>query len=87
MSFPIAITCLLLNNTTASNTPPTAPSGLNVSLIQDGVALSWSAASEAETIARGLTYNVRVTGPGGSAPDCVADAAQNRRRFYRLVWP
>ncbi len=55
------------NNTGTANTPPAPPSSLTATPTGDGtVVLSWSAGSDAETLAPGLTYNLRVgTTPGG----------------------
>jgi hypothetical protein len=59
----------------ASNTPPSAPSGLTTVTTGNGVLLSWNASSDAQnTNAASLTYNLRVgTTPGGT--DIVAPAA------------
>lgn len=46
------------------NSPPTAPTGLQVFLTEFGVAFAWLAASDAQTPSSGLSYNLRV----GSAP-------------------
>jgi hypothetical protein len=53
----------------SANTPPTAPSGLLALTQYPGttVTLRWSPASDAQTPAAGLSYNLRVgTTPGGS---------------------
>ncbi len=42
------------------NTAPSAPSGLQSSVEGASVTLSWTAASDAQTPAQGLTYNLRV---------------------------
>ncbi len=55
------------NDSTVANTAPTAPTGLAAGFGPDGLSISWSAASDAETPSAGLSYNVRVgTTPGGS---------------------
>ncbi len=52
---------------TATNTPPTAPTGLSASLSGSLLTLSWNPASDLQTPASGLSYNLRVgTSPGGS---------------------
>jgi hypothetical protein len=55
------------NNGQAGNMPPWPPADLAAAVAGGTVSLSWSAASDAETPANGLTYNLRVgTSPGGS---------------------
>lgn len=55
------------NNTPITNTPPVPPTGLSVSAIGNHLYFSWNAASDAQTPAAALTYNLRVgTTPGGS---------------------
>ncbi len=55
------------NNSGTANTPPGPPSGLTATPPEEGTAvLSWSAGSDTQTPAKGLTYNLRVgTTPGG----------------------
>jgi phosphodiesterase/alkaline phosphatase D-like protein len=55
------------NGTPATNSPPTAPTGLSVALAGNTANLSWSASSDAQSGGGGLTYNVRV----GTAPGAV----------------
>jgi hypothetical protein len=51
----------------ASNTPPTAPTGLAMTRTANAALLSWNAATDAQTASSGLTYNVRAgTAPGGT---------------------
>lgn len=59
---------LLYRNTKSfTNTPPTAPTNLTVSLDGARALLSWSNASDQQTPAGGLAYRVRVGAtPGGS---------------------
>ena len=60
------ITRIYRNESVVKNTPPTAPSGLSASVSGQQVTLNWLAASDAQTPALGLTYNIRVgTRPGG----------------------
>jgi hypothetical protein len=55
------------NNSPMTNSPPGAPSGLNLSLVNSAMLLSWNAAADSETPASGLSYNLRIgTTPGGS---------------------
>ncbi|MCC3525125.1 MULTISPECIES: DUF4347 domain-containing protein [unclassified Microcoleus] len=54
------------NNTSKANTPPTAPTGLSNLPSGRNVTLKWNKATDAETRADGLSYNLRVgTTPGG----------------------
>jgi hypothetical protein len=49
-----------------ANTPPSAPSGLTALVADDIAIFSWSASTDGQTPAAGLTYNLRVgTAPGG----------------------
>ena len=59
--------CYLWQNLTiATNTPPTAPTGLAMTASSNAVMLSWNSATDDSTAATGLTYNVRAgTTPGG----------------------
>jgi len=60
------ISRLYRNESTVSNTVPTAPSGLTTLVSGQQVTLNWAAASDVRTAAPGLTYNIRVgTHPGG----------------------
>jgi len=73
----------LYHNTTGTpNTAPTAPTSLAANVLGTSVNLSWNAASDAQTPAIALTYNLRVgTTPGGS--QIVAAHASNAG--YRRV--
>lgn len=54
------------NTTPISNTAPTAPISLTATTAARSVRLAWGAASDVETPAAGLTYNLRIgTTPGG----------------------
>jgi predicted nucleotidyltransferase len=54
------------NDIGATNTPPTPPTGLHSQPGAGQVTLTWAAASDGQTPAAGLTYNLRVsTTPGG----------------------
>lgn len=74
-------TSLFRNYALTPNTPPTAPAGLAVVVSGTTALLQWNAASDAQTPAAGLTYNVRVgTTPGGSEIlSAMADGAGFRR--------
>jgi len=77
------VTQLWDNNTANTNTPPAAPSGLAASVTANGVVLSWNAASDAQTPASGLSYNIRVgTNSGGIS--VVSPAANLTTGFRRL---
>ncbi|HUU92785.1 MAG TPA: FG-GAP-like repeat-containing protein, partial [Phycisphaerae bacterium] len=53
------------NDGAVSNTPPSAPGGLSASVLGTDATFSWAAASDGQTPASGLTYNLRVgTSPG-----------------------
>ena len=76
--------CIYRNNGLVSNTPPAAPSSLIATTMGTGVGLSWDAATDAQTPALGLTYNLRVgTTPGGS--DVVSPHANLATGYRRLA--
>ena len=55
------------NNTPVSNAPPTAPTGLAMTATTNAVMLTWNSATDGQTPANGLNYNVRAgTTPGGN---------------------
>lgn len=67
-----------------SNTAPSSPSGLSATASGNGVVLSWGAASDTETPALGLTYNVRVgTTPGGC--DVLSPHSDSATGFRRVA--
>jgi hypothetical protein len=52
------------NHTPTTNTPPGAPSGLSATLNGFALTFTWNAATDAQTLASGLSYNLRIgTGP------------------------
>ena len=58
---------LYRNNNATANTAPSAPASLAANVLGTSVEVSWSAGSDAQTPAAGLSYNWRVgTAPGGS---------------------
>lgn len=60
------ITQVLRNGYPQTNSLPTAPTGLAVALVSNIVTFSWNAASDLETPASALTYNMRLgTSPRG----------------------
>lgn len=71
------------NNNYITNTPPIAPTDLTPTLSSNRVVLSWSIASDAQTPAPGLTYNVRIgTRPGGT--DILSPASDPVSGFRRI---
>jgi len=55
------------NYTLLTNSPPSAPTGLAMTATTNAVMLSWNSATDSQTPALGLTYNVRAgTSPGGT---------------------
>lgn len=51
---------LFVNDSAASNTPPTVPTVINTTVTTQEVALAWSKATDAQTAQNGLTYNLRL---------------------------
>jgi hypothetical protein len=73
------------NETAASNTAPVAPANLSVSVDSGTATLQWDAASDTETPAAGLTYNLRIgTSSGGAEAAPPMAAASGYRRVARL---
>ncbi len=61
------ITQLCHNEGPPTNTPPSIPNGLGVTLDGNVLTFRWDASSDAQTPAPGLTYNLRIgTAPGAS---------------------
>jgi hypothetical protein len=54
------VTQLWQNQTPVTNTPPSAPTGLSATFNGLEITFNWNAASDAQTPAGGLSYNVRV---------------------------
>lgn len=74
---------LLRNITAATNTPPTAPTGMAVDSTSRQAWLSWSEATDAEQRG-GLTYNVRIgSTPGGIDIVSPMSSAAGFRRIVR----
>jgi len=73
----------IAHNTAANtNNPPSSPANLAVSFSGTNVDLSWSAATDPQTPAAGLTYNLRVgTTPGGSEIVAPQSGSNGRRRI------
>ncbi|MDX1429603.1 MAG: hypothetical protein R3282_04910, partial [Rhodothermales bacterium] len=71
----------------AKNTPPLAPDGLlSVPSVGGRVDLSWNAASDPNTAATGLTYEIRV-GSSAAAIDVMAPRADPQTGRRRVVRP
>jgi hypothetical protein len=76
---------LYRNTTGTPNTAPTAPTHPVVNVNGTSVDFSWSTASDAQTPAAGLTYNLRVgTTPGGSQVVSSQSGANGYRRLAAL---
>ena len=81
----IPISKLYRSDGSAPNTPPNAPGGLSATTGPSGTTFNWSAASDAQTPAAALTYNVRVgTTPGGNEISSAMAAVGGYRRVVRL---
>jgi Concanavalin A-like lectin/glucanases superfamily/FG-GAP-like repeat len=79
------ITEIWRNNTPITNTPPMAPTGLVATPGSNGVTFSWNAATDAQTPASGLTYNLRVgTTPGGGELVSPMAATSGQRRLPQM---
>ncbi|ETR69244.1 MAG: hypothetical protein OMM_09774, partial [Candidatus Magnetoglobus multicellularis str. Araruama] len=76
---------LYRNNIDISNTPPSPPTNLNAEVVGHNVCLSWSAASDAETLSvSGLNYNLYIgSTPGGT--DILSPMSLPLSNGYRLL--
>ncbi|MCG3155550.1 MAG: hypothetical protein DKINENOH_02156 [bacterium] len=74
------------NNSTVSNTVPSAPGNLSEIVNGHAVALSWDAASDAQTPSAGLTYNLMVgtTSNGVDINSPMANVSNGWRRVVQL---
>ncbi len=71
------------NDGAPTNTLPAAPGALSAQVEAGGVALTWSASTDAQTPAPGLSYNLRIgTAPGGNE---IASAMASSASGYRRV--
>jgi hypothetical protein len=78
------ITKFYRNNLMGTNTPPSMPTNLNAEISGQNGILSWSAASDAETISpAGLNYNIYMGTPGGI--DIMSPMALPLSSGYRLI--
>ncbi|MEM7537240.1 MAG: VCBS repeat-containing protein, partial [Chloroflexota bacterium] len=80
---PVAYATIYRNNTATANTPPTAPTGLTAGVVTNTVTLSWNAASDTQTPANGLTYNIVITDSNGISQTVspMADIGTGYRRI------
>ncbi len=70
------------NTSGATNTPPAPPTGLAAVAAGNAVILSWNPASDAQTPAVALSYNIRIgTTPGGSEVLPAMSASTGVRRL------
>ena len=73
------------NDTASANSVPSAPTGLDVSVVDTTAAMGWSPAGDAQTPVDGLTYNLRVgTTPGGMDVVSPMAASSGFRRLPQL---
>jgi hypothetical protein len=74
------------NGSSVPNAPPAAPAGLSASGdVGSGTTFTWNAATDAQTPAAALTYNLRVgTTPGGHEIASAMAAADGFRRVPRI---
>ena len=76
---------LYRNDATPANALPTAPGSLSATTNASGTTFTWTASSDAQTPAAGLTYNLRVgTTSGGTDVSSPLAAANGYRRVARL---
>jgi hypothetical protein len=77
-----AVAQIWRNRTPLSNTPPSAPTGLSASIINNEIVFTWNSATDGQTPAPGLTYNMRAgTTPGGIDLVSPLSAANGFRRL------
>ena len=76
-------TYIYRNNLSTANAPPAAPAGLSASVTGGVATLSWNAATDSQTPASGLSYNLRIgTGPGATnVLSGMANATTGHRRL------
>jgi hypothetical protein len=77
---------LYRNDVAPANTPPSAPDGLTAQVVGDSVTFHWNPATDAQTPASGLTYNLRVgTSPRGNEVLAAQAASTDGRRRLAQV--
>jgi hypothetical protein len=74
------------NNALVHNTAPASPAGLGATWTGSTLSLSWGAATDAQTPASGLSYNLRVgTTPGGAEiVSAMSASSSGSRRVVQL---
>ena len=84
----LAVSQLYHNMNVMANTPPTVPSGLSSQVLTGGISvkLNWQAATDAQTPAPGLNYNLYVsdTPSGQNVVGPMADQKSGYRRVVQL---
>ena len=70
------------NNAGVPNTPPSPPTGLSTESYSDSVRLSWNRATDNETPACGLSYNVYIYMEGG---DTIWNSMSNNNTGHRKI--
>jgi hypothetical protein len=77
------VTIVYHNESAVSNKPPTAPTGLTAVYAGGVVRFSWTAAQDAETPSKALTYNLRIGSRPGAADhfSTMSDASNGFRRI------
>jgi FlgD Ig-like domain/FG-GAP-like repeat len=79
----LTITRVYRNDAPVANTPPTAPTNLAANVVGTHATFSWDPATDAQTPAAGLSYNLRVgTSPG--AGDILSPMADGTTGFRRI---
>jgi len=79
------IVTLYRNNSSVSNQPPAAPTGLTLATDGNAVTFGWSPSTDDHTATAGLNYNLRVgTTPGGSEVVSAQALGNGRRRLVAL---
>jgi hypothetical protein len=73
------------NNMPITNTPPSAPTNLSATVSGSSMHLNWAPASDAQTPAGGLSYNLRIgTTPGGFDVMAPMSASNGLRRIAQF---
>ncbi|MFN8548092.1 MAG: FG-GAP-like repeat-containing protein [Candidatus Eisenbacteria bacterium] len=81
----VNILVLYRNNGAVTNQPPSAPSGLAVSIDGSAVNFGWSTSTDDHTPPSALNYNLRIgTSPGGAEIMSPQALANGRRRLVAL---
>ena len=81
---PTAVAKVYRNEVSTANAPPSAPANLSVSLTDTTATFTWDPASDAETPASGLSYNLWVSVPPATVVSPMADLSSGCRRAVEL---